>query len=99
MKIICGFQELTVGTRWEENNLTIGMLEQDILINENDTIFDFIIKKIKSDQRELYEYKVDIISKSLNLDLTALLKSLSGGEIRRASLAQILIQEPDILFR
>ena len=46
----------------------------------------------------MYEYKVDIISKSLNLDLTALLKSLSGGEIRRASLAQILIQEPDILL-
>ena len=69
MKIICGFQELTVGTRWEENNLTIGMLEQDILINENDTIFDFIIKKIKSDQRELYEYKVDIISKRITIPI------------------------------
>ena len=46
MKIICGFQELTVGTRWEENNLTIGMLEQDILINENDTILILLLKKL-----------------------------------------------------
>ncbi len=98
MNIISNKFEIEEGERWQDNNIEIRMLDQDIKVTNNETIYDFILKNIKYDERELYKYKADIVVQSLQLENQSKLDSLSGGELRRVGLAQALVEEPDILL-
>lgn len=98
MNIITGAQELDEGERWEEAGLTIGYLRQDIVPKEGETVFDYIFTEIQGDERELHQYKVDIVAEALQLDTWARMDRLSGGQLRRAGLARALVEEPDILL-
>ena len=98
MNIITGVQEMEVGERWEDQGLTIGYLKQEFPFDPNETVFDFILKEIPPDDREIASYKVDIIAASFLLDTSAKMGRLSGGELRRTGLARILVEEPEILL-
>lgn len=98
MNIITGAQELDEGERWEEAGLTIGYLKQDITPKEGETVFDYIFTEIQGEERELHQYKVDIVAEALQLDTQAKMTRLSGGQLRRAGLARSLVEEPDILL-
>ena len=97
MNIITGAQELDDGERWEEPGVTIGYLQQDIPPTDQ-SVFDYIFEEIKDEERELHAYKVDIVADALELDTSAKLNRLSGGQLRRAGLARALVEEPDILL-
>ncbi len=58
--------------------------------------FDFIASKINIDDEKLY--LIDIICQNLQIDKNLIFKNLSGGQKRRANLAQALILKPDILL-
>jgi len=98
MNIITGAQPMDEGERWEEAGLSIGYLRQDIIPSEDESVFDYIFSEIKDEDKELYEYKVDIVADALELDKTAPMTRLSGGQLRRAGLARALVEEPDILL-
>ncbi|MEM6780754.1 MAG: ATP-binding cassette domain-containing protein [Pseudomonadota bacterium] len=98
MNIITGAQELDDGERWEEIGTTIGYLRQDIVPKAGESVFDYIFSEIKAEDKELHEYKVDIVCDALELDKKAQMTNLSGGQIRRAGLARALVEEPDILL-
>ncbi len=98
MNIITGVQELDDGERWEEAGITTGYLRQDIVPEKNQTVFEYIFSEIKDEEKELLEYKVDIVAEALQLDRQAQMTKLSGGQIRRAGLARALVEEPDILL-
>lgn len=98
MNIITGVQDLDDGERWEEQGLTIGYLQQDIVPKAGESVFDFIFSEIRAEDKELYEYKVDIVCDALQLDKNAQMTTLSGGQVRRAGLARALVEEPDILL-
>lgn len=98
MNIITGAQDLDDGERWEEIGMSVGYLRQDITPQEGQSVFDYIFSEIKADERELHIYKVDIISEALDLDVQAQMTILSGGQLRRAGLARVLVEEPDILL-
>ena len=98
MNIVSNKLEIEDGDRWQDNNIKIRMLEQDIKLINNETIYDYILKNIKVDERELHKYKADIVAQSLELETELKLDSLSGGELRRVGLAQALVEEPDILL-
>lgn len=98
MNIITGAQELDDGERWEEAGTTSGYLRQDIIPQKGQSVFDYIFSEIKGEDRELYEYKVDIVADALELDKNADMTHLSGGQLRRAGLARALVEEPDILL-
>ena len=91
MNVITGIQDLDEGERWEDIGLSIGYLKQDIKFEKNETIFEYIFQELKHEDKESLKYKVDIIAKSLELDITKNISLLSGGELRRASLARSLI--------
>ncbi|MBL4589831.1 MAG: ABC-F family ATP-binding cassette domain-containing protein, partial [Alphaproteobacteria bacterium] len=98
MNLITGHRELDEGERWEETNVTIGYLHQDITPKEGKTVFDYIFSEIKDEDKELYSYKVDIVTDALQIDPEALMTILSGGQLRRAGIARALVEEPDILL-
>lgn len=98
MNIITGVQDLDVGERWEETGTTIGYLQQDIVPQKGQTVFDYIFSEIQDEDRELHTYKVDIVTAALNLDPMRDMTHLSGGQLRRAGLARALVEEPDILL-
>ena len=98
MNIITGVQDLHEGERWEEAGVTIGYLRQDIIPKEGETVFDYIFSEIKDEEKELHVYKVDKVADALQLDTSAQMTVLSGGQLRRAGLARALVEEPDILL-
>jgi ATP-binding cassette subfamily F protein uup len=98
MNIITGTQDLDAGERWEEFGTTVGYLRQDIVPQADQTVFEFIFAEIKDEEKDLHIYKVDIIANALQLDITAQMTVLSGGQLRRAGLARALVEEPDILL-
>ncbi len=98
MNIITGGRDLDEGERWQEAGSTVGYLHQDIIPQKGESVFDYIFSEIKSEERELHAYKVDIITEALELDPRAMMTHLSGGQLRRAGLARALVEEPDILL-
>ncbi len=98
MDVITGKHVIHDGERWEDPNLTIGYLRQDVQAEPNTTVFDYIFEEIAEKDRELYGYKVDIVTDALQLDPQAQMTRLSGGQLRRAGLARALVEEPDILL-
>ena len=98
MNIVSNKFEIDNGERWQDSNIKIRMLDQDIKLTNNETIYDFVLKNFKGDEKELYKYKADIVAQSLELETQSKLDSLSGGELRRVGLAQALVEEPDILL-
>ncbi len=98
MNIITGAQDMDAGDRWEEIGTTIGYLHQDIVPQEGQSIFDYVIQEIPEAERELHSYKVDIVTDALQIDPEAMMSRLSGGQLRRAGLARALVEEPDILL-
>lgn len=96
MNAIAGRFEIDSGTRWQMPNIKIGYLEQNEKILSNVTIEQYIIDEIKLDDHK--SYLVDMICDKLEIDKNWLTYNLSGGQKRRANLAKVLIQEPDLLL-
>ena len=98
MNIISGFKSLDEGEKWEEPGTTVGYLGQEFEYKEKETVFEFIFSNISGEERELHQYKVDIIAEALELEVKKAMGMLSGGQLRRAGIARALVEEPDILL-
>ena len=98
MNIITGRQDLDEGERWQEQSVSIGYLQQEVLPQDGQSVYEYVIQEIPEAERELHAYKVDIVTDALQIDPQAMLTRLSGGQLRRAGLARALVEEPDILL-
>ncbi len=98
MNIISGVKSLDEGEIWEDTGITIGYLGQEFPYKNTETVFDFIFSNISGDERDLHQYKVDIVAEALELDIKKNMETLSGGQLRRAGLARALVEEPEILL-
>ena len=98
MNIISGNKILDDGDKWIEPGVTVGYLGQEFKFKEDETVFDFIFSNIDGEERELHQYKVDIIAEALDLQVNKNMKMLSGGQLRRAGIARAFVEEPDILL-
>jgi len=99
MNVIIGEKDLDSGERWVLQGTTIGYLKQEIKPKVGQTVYEFVFENITKDGNEdLNKYKIDMILHPLELDPHDRMDKLSGGELRRAALAQALVEEPDILL-
>jgi ATP-binding cassette subfamily F protein uup len=99
MRLIMQELEIDAGKRFVLPGVTIGYLAQNVQFKPNQTIRDFVLAGLEDhgDGAEL-SYRADKVLQPLGLDPDAPMGHLSGGQIRRAALAQALVSEPDILL-
>lgn len=99
MRLMVEDLELDAGKRFVLPGTRIGYLAQNITFSPKQTVRDFVLSGLpKSQQTEHSTYLADIVISPLGLDGTSLMKSLSGGQLRRAALARALVEDPDILL-
>ncbi len=99
MRLMMGEIEPDAGKRFCLTGLTIGYLAQTVPCNPGDSVHQFVMSGLPPEQRsEEQHHLVDMVIAPLDLASDALMGTLSGGQLRRAALAQALITAPDILM-
>lgn len=94
LKAIIGEAELDSGIISRRKDLKIGYLPQDSVFNELDTILEAFNKQIKVEE---FVAK-SMLSKMGLTDTSKIIKTLSGGEKKRLSLAVALCEDVDLLI-
>ncbi len=99
LKLIYGELTKDQGEFWKAPNLRISYLPQQTKYGKHQTIFDFVIEGLSKDDRtDSKFYLVDMILEPLELNKEQFMDNLSGGQLRKASIARALIEEPDLLL-
>ncbi len=101
LKVMAAQIEADKGELYYHPGATIGYLSQQAIVDENFTIYQYVLQNIVLSQDETADqkkYLADIILEKLHLDGSQMLAKLSGGKLRRADLARTLVIEPDLLF-
>jgi len=95
LKIAAGMVEADEGEVFVRPGTTIRYLAQEPDLSAFETVRDFVISGLGPTDDP---YKADYLLASLGVDPDASPAHLSGGEVRRAALSQVLAPEPDILM-
>lgn len=99
MRLISEDLELDSGSRFILPGITIGYLAQTVQFQPNQNVKSFVLSGLPRDQQtEQNHYLADMVIGPLNIDPAAPMRTLSGGQLRRAALAQALVTDPDILL-
>ena len=94
LKLIAGAIVPDAGTVAVQKGIKISLMEQDPDLSIFSTLGDFATSRLISNQ----VYKIEAISNGLKLNLQQEVKLASGGEIRRAALAKIIAETPDLML-
>ncbi len=87
--------ELDAGERFVQPGLKIGYLPQSPSFASGGTVADYVAGGLGADE---HDYRVARALDHLSLDGAREVKTLSGGEGRRATLARVLATEPDLML-
>ncbi|MFM9889498.1 MAG: ABC-F family ATP-binding cassette domain-containing protein [Rickettsiales bacterium] len=99
MRLIMQELELDAGERFLYPGTSIGYLAQNVPFDPAMLVRDFVMQGLPQQQRNVESaHRADIVLGPLALDPDAPMGHLSGGQLRRAALAQALVAEPDILL-
>ena len=94
LKLIAGKIVPDAGHVAVQKGIQISLMEQDPDLSSFPTLGDFAASKLSSNEI----YKIEAISNGLKLNLRQEVKFASGGEIRRAALAKIIAETPDLML-
>ena len=94
LKLIAGQIVPDAGHVAVQKGIQISLMEQDPDLSSFPTLGDFAASKLSSNEI----YKIEAISNGLKLNLRQEVKFASGGEIRRAALAKIIAETPDLML-
>ena len=86
------------GEIWFHPNITYGFLKQKNLLDKEITTEEYLKGEILDDSLFDTTYKIDIFCKKLKINKYQKLNQLSGGGIRKVSLASVIMNEPSMLF-
>lgn len=94
MKVMAGLVEADAGSRVLGPGTSVGYLEQDPDMSGFSTLGDFAASGL--DPAEAY--KVDMVAEGLKFDPEGAIETASGGERRRAALAKLLAEAPELML-
>lgn len=94
MKVMAGLVEPDQGTRFLTPGLSVGYMEQDPDFTGFATLGDFATAALGPADL----YRIEMAADGLKLNLSQSPETASGGERRRAALARILAEAPDLML-
>ncbi len=94
MKVMAGLVEADTGTLVVPSGRSVGYMEQDPQMSGFETLGDFAASEL--DPGELY--KVERAGEGLKFDPDRPVATASGGERRRAALAKLMAEAPDLML-
>ncbi len=94
MKVMAGLVEADKGLRVVPPGTTVGYMEQDPDLSGFATLGDFAASGL--DESE--SYKVAVVAEGLKFNPETPVETASGGERRRAALAKLLAEAPELML-
>mgnify|MGYP002621667098 FL=1 len=94
MKVMAGLVEPDRGTRVLSPGVSVGYMEQDPDFAGFATLGDYAMNAL--DPSEFY--RVEIVAEGLGFDPDIAIETASGGERRRAALARLLADAPELML-
>ncbi|WP_069299127.1 ABC-F family ATP-binding cassette domain-containing protein [Neptunicoccus sediminis] len=94
LKVIAGLVEPDAGNRFVQPGVSVGYMDQHPDLSGYATLGDFAMSGLQQGE----EYKVEMAAEGLKLNLEQAPSAASGGERRRAALAKILAEAPDLML-
>jgi ATP-binding cassette subfamily F protein uup len=94
MKVMAGLVEPDRGTVTTAPGQSVGYMEQDPSLAGFATLGDFAASGLPPGEA----YRIDMVSEGLKLDPAISTAAASGGERRRAALAKLLAEDPDLML-
>jgi ATP-binding cassette subfamily F protein uup len=92
MKVMAGLIEPDAGTRVVPPGVSVGYMEQEPDLSGFSTLGEFAASALGDDEG----YRVAMVAEGLHFDPTTPVTSASGGERRRAALAKLLAEAPEL---
>ncbi len=94
MKVMAGMVEPDRGDRVLSPGVSVGYMEQHPDLSAFTTLGDFAVSGLEPGQ----DYLVERVAEGLKMNLEAPVGTASGGERRRAALAKLLAEAPDLML-
>ena len=94
MKVMAGLSEADHGTRVVSPGVTVGYMEQDPDLSGFATLGDYAASRLPEDEA----YRVMMAAEGLRFDPTTPVATASGGERRRAALAKLMAEAPELML-
>jgi ABC transport system ATP-binding/permease protein len=94
MKVMAGLTDPDAGTRVVPPGVTVGYMEQDPDLSAYTTLGDYAAANLPEGE----EYKVAMVAEGLKFNPETLVTSASGGERRRAALARLMAEAPELML-
>ena len=94
MKVMAGLAEPDKGVRVVPPGVTVGYMEQDPDLAGFETLGDFAASRLPEDET----YRVAMVAEGLKFNPDTPVATASGGERRRAALAKLLAEAPELML-
>ena len=94
MKVMAGLVEVDSGTRVASPGVQVGYMEQDPTMEGFETLGEYAASGLDVDEA----YKVDMVAEGLKFDPAGKVATASGGERRRAALAKLMAEAPELML-
>jgi len=94
MKVMAGLVEADRGTRVVPQGVTVGYMEQDPDLSGYTTLGDYAASALPEGE----SYRLAVVAEGLKFDPDTPVATASGGERRRAALAKLLAEAPELML-
>ena len=94
MKVMAGLVLPDSGTRVASPGVQVGYMEQDPTMEGFATLGDYAASGLPLEE----SYKVDMVAEGLKFDPDGAVATASGGERRRAALAKLMAEAPELML-
>lgn len=94
MKVMAGLVEADRGTRVVPQGVTVGYMEQDPDLSGYETLGDYAASALPEDEA----YRLSVVAEGLKFNPETPVATASGGERRRAALAKLLAEAPELML-